>query len=91
MKYSSWSFQSRALGLPKWQLVLLVIVAAALGVAIAIVATGIFLIALPVAALAILAYRLLGHGHRRPPPPQVIEGEYEVVESARAKRGPDRR
>src|SRR5687767_5535400 len=67
MKYSTWNRREtpRVFRLPSWQIALLLLVALALGIAIAIVATGIFLIALPVAAVAVVAYRLFG-GRRRP-------------------------
>ena len=85
MKYSGWSPQGRMLSLPKWQLALLLVVVVSLGIAIAVVATGVFLISLPIAAIAVLAYRLLGKGRRRRMPPQVIEGEYEVVVPAQPR------
>jgi hypothetical protein len=83
MKYTAWNRQGRALGLPKWQLWLLLVLAISLGIAVAVVATGIFLIALPVVALVVLGYRLFGGARRRRAGSRVIEGEYEVVESAR--------
>lgn len=90
MKYS---MSRSGLGLPKWQLVALLVVAISLGLAVAIVATGVFLIALPIAALAVLGYRLFGGTRRRVHrTPGVIEGEYEVVENARRepRSGPRR-
>jgi hypothetical protein len=91
MKYSGWSPQGRVLSLPKWQIAVLFAVAISLGIAIAVVATGVFLISLPIAAIAVLAYRLFGKGRRRRVPPHVIEGDYEVVEPARPRHGPGRR
>ena len=91
MKYSAWNRQARVLRMPKWQLAALLVLATALGIAIAIVATGVFLIALPVVAVVVLGYRLFGRARRRErPSPGVIEGEYEVVETARPapRRGP---
>jgi hypothetical protein len=92
MRYSRWNRQGRAFRLPKWQLAVLLVAAIAIGIAVAIVATGVFLIALPVAALVALGYRLFGGARRRRAGPDVIEGEYEVVEAARRRpgRGADR-
>lgn len=73
--------------MPKWQLAVLLIVAGSLGLAIAIVATGVFLIALPIVALVVLGYRLFGGTTRRQAGQHVIEGEYEIVESARRRPG----
>ena len=83
----------RVLRLPSWQIALLLVLAVAIGIAFAIVATGVFLIALPIAAVVVLAYRLFG-GRRRPPSDdhRVIEGEYEVLDQrASPGRGPGRR
>jgi hypothetical protein len=85
MKYSAWNRHGRALGLPKWQLWLLLVLAISLGIAVAVVATGVFLIALPITALVVLGYRLFGGARRRRSAPHVIEGEYEVVEGARPR------
>jgi len=80
------------LRLPPWRIALLLVLAASLGIAIAVVATGVFLIALPVVAIAVLAYRLFGGAKRRPgASPHVIEGEYEIIEGARRPRGPGQR
>ena len=86
MRYAGSHRHLRVLRLPTWQIALLLVAAVSLGIALAIVATGVFLIALPVAAVVVLAYRLFGH-RRRPPADgaRVIEGEYEVIE-ARAAR-----
>ena len=94
MKYAGWNRQARLLRLPTWQIALLLVVGLALGIAIAIVATGVFLIALPIVAVVVLGYRLFGAKRRpRRDAPHVIEGEYEVVENARSQpwRGPNRR
>ncbi len=82
MRYSVYR-NGRGFGLPKWQLVALLVLGLSLGLAIAIVATGVFLIALPVVALIVLGYRLFGGPKRRHAAPNVIEADYEVVESAR--------
>jgi hypothetical protein len=93
MKYSTWNRRptARVFRLPSWQIAVLLVIAAALGIAIAIVATGIFLIALPVAAVALLGYRLFGGHHRRPAGNRVIEGDYEVVEGAHSRPSRDGR
>ncbi len=92
MRYSGWNRQGRVLRMPKWQLALLLVVSVSIGLAVAIVATGVFLIALPVVALIVLGYRLFGGTKRRPASSHVIEGEYEIVEGARPnpRRGADR-
>lgn len=79
MIYSAWNRNGRPFGLPKWQIVALLVVAASVGIAVAVVATGVFLILLPIVALAAFGYRLFGGPKRRPAGPRVIEGEYEVV------------
>ncbi len=89
MRYSAWNRRRRAVHLPSWQVGLLLTAAAALGVAFAVVATGVFLIALPIAVLVVIGYRLFG-GRRRPrrQDARVVEGEYEIVD--RAPRAPHR-
>ncbi len=90
MHYTVWNRNGRMLGLPKWQFVALLVVAVSIGIAIAVVATGVFLIALPIMVLVALGYRLFGNMRPRRFAPDVIEGEYEVVE-APGSRGPGRR
>lgn len=87
MRYSGWNRQGRVLRMPKWQLAALLVVAVSIGIAVAIVAAGVFLIALPVAALVVLGYRLFGGAKRRQAGPNVIEGEYEIVEGVRRRPG----
>lgn len=93
MRYTVWNRSGRALSLPKWQLAVLLVVAIALGIAVAVVATGVFLIALPIVALVVLGHRLFGGARRPRAAAGAIEAEYEVVESARrdSPRGPARR
>jgi len=75
----------RMLRLPTWQIALIIVLALSIGVAIALVATGILLIALPVAFIAALAYRLFGK-RRTGRDGSVIEGEYEVIDAEPAKQ-----
>ena len=92
MRYSTWNRQARVLRLPPWRIALLLVLALSLGIAIAVVATGVFLIALPVVAIAVLAYRLFGGAKRQPQgSPHVIEGEYEIIEGAHRPRQPGSR
>ena len=74
----------RVMRLPKWQIVLLLVVFGSIAVAVALVAAGVFLLALPVVALAVLGYRLFGkRGRERQS--SVIDGEYEVIDAAPAR------
>lgn len=75
----------RMLRLPTWQIALIVVLALSIGVAVALVATGILLIALPIAFFAALAYRLFGK-RRAGRDGSVIEGEYEVIDAGPAKQ-----
>ena len=93
MIHRAWSSNGgpRMLRVPTWQLALILVLALAIGIAIAVVATGVLLVALPVAALAAVAYRIFGK--RRPQrggDASVIEGDYEVIDS-RAPAHPYRR
>ena len=80
--YRAWNSNGgpRLLRVPTWQLALLLVLALALGVAVAVIATGIVLVALPIALLAGLAYRIFGK-RRRGGGNSIIEGEYEVIDS----------
>jgi hypothetical protein len=83
MRYGAWNRgpRIRGLNLPQWQLALLLTAAVALGMAVAIVATGVFLIVLPIAALAVLVLRLFGAGGRQERASgRVIDAQYEVVD-----------
>lgn len=93
MRYSAWNRagNGRVFRLPTWQIALLLVVAGAIGIAVAIVATGLFLIALPVAAVVVVAYRLFGGRPRRPSRGSVIEGEFEVLHNGRPRSPHDRR
>lgn len=75
--------------IPAWQIVLIIAGVLALGLALAVVATGIFLIAFPVMLLAGVAYRFFGArvkpatataSHRRHAPGDVIETDYRVID-----------
>lgn len=85
MAYRAWSSSAgpRIFRVPTWQLVLILIAALAVGVAVAIVATGVFLVVFPIALIAGLAYRLFGK-RRRTQGNSIIEGEYEVIDAAPA-------
>lgn len=85
MAYRAWSTNGgpRILRVPKWQLALILVVALAVGIAIAVVATGIFIVLFPIALIAGFAYRLFGK-RRRARGNAIIEGEYEVVDAAPA-------
>ncbi|GGE30671.1 hypothetical protein GCM10007276_04870 [Agaricicola taiwanensis] len=81
------AFGLRFTKVPTWQIVLIVAAVLAIGIALAVVATGIFLIAFPIMLLAGAAYRLFGT--RTNPPAasrgparrdDVIETEYRVIE-----------
>ncbi len=66
-----------------WRGVVLLAVALAVFVALAIVATGLFLVLFPIFVIAGLVARFLaGRGQRRPlrRAPDVLEGRYEVLD-----------
>lgn len=80
-------FTVRIKRIPAWQIVLITAGVLALGVALAVVATGIFLIAFPVMLVAGAAYRFFGTRQksaaaapRRSAPGDVIETDYRVIE-----------
>lgn len=69
-----------------WQVVLAAIVILSLGLALAVVATGVFLIAFPLVLIAGAAYRIFGSrlgsqpSRSKPGPTHIIDGEYVVIE-----------
>ena len=86
--YGAW--RQITIRLPWWRIALIVALAAAIGIAIAIVATGVFLIALPVVVVTAVAYRLFGGKWRRraadrTAPGQAIDAEYEVIDDGRRR------
>ncbi|MGH7004425.1 MAG: hypothetical protein ACREIP_10805 [Alphaproteobacteria bacterium] len=70
--------------MPTWQIALVLVIALSLAIAVAIVAAGVFLVALPIIAIAVLAFRLFGRRRARRGD-SIIEGEYEVIDAARAR------
>jgi hypothetical protein len=74
------------LGIAPWKLALAAVATVALGLAVLVIATGVFLVVVPVIAVAALATRLFA---ARPPQPRehpagqgpLIEGEYRVLSS----------
>jgi hypothetical protein len=78
-------------GIPPWKLLLAATVIAALVITALLIATGIFLVIIPIVAVAGLASRLFaGRGRRRPDGPApggpVIVGEFRVLSSGPAPR-----
>ena len=74
----------RVMRIKPWQIWLGGGLALALGIGLALLATGLLLIALPVALIAGLVWRLTGRGPAvRPPPPGVIDADYRVIEPPR--------
>ncbi len=76
--------------LPMWQVVLAGAVIIAIGIALAVVAAGLFLIVFPALLVAVGAWRLFGGRRRqaassRPGDPTVIETEYEVIDPERRR------
>lgn len=78
----------RAVRIPVWQIILISAAALALLAALAVVATGVFLVVFPIAVVGGWIYRLTAKKRVRPDAPQaagrrpqvtVIDGEYEVV------------
>jgi membrane protein implicated in regulation of membrane protease activity len=85
-------FRSRP-GLAGWATILIVVaLIIALILVIALVAVGVFLFLLPVLALSALVYYLLPRARIRPGQPhpgrgpQIIDGEFRVVDSAESDR-----
>lgn len=89
------SYQMRFLQIPRWLAVLVGIAAIAFAVALVLLSLTVFLVLLPVIAIASGLYYLFGR--RRVAQPrhsgsvEIIEGEYRVVEPERIDRPRDPR
>jgi hypothetical protein len=87
-------YQLRFLQIPRWAAILAAIVAIAFAIALLLLSLTVFLVLLPVIAVASGLYYLFG-GKRKQPGPrnadgvEIIEGEYRVIEPERVER--DRR
>jgi hypothetical protein len=72
-------------GVAPWKLVLVAAVVAALAITALLIATGVFLVIVPIAAVAALASRLFARREprrgSRPDRGPVIEGDYRVLSS----------
>lgn len=80
----------RVMAIKPWQLWFGGGVALALGLGLALLATSILLIVLPIALLSGLAWRLFARppaSPTRPLPKGVIDAEYRVIEPARERSG----
>lgn len=87
----------RVVRVPAWQIILFSALALAILVALAVVATGVFLIVFPIAVVAGWIYRLTSKSRRgtmsRPAPQKpsastVIDGEYRVVTAEETRPNP---
>jgi hypothetical protein len=79
-RWKGFFFQARPL--PLWRVALILAGALAAAAAAMVLIGGVLLVALPVALIAVLAYRLLGRPSapdRTRGGPRVIEGEYIVM------------
>jgi amino acid transporter len=90
----------RAVRIPVWQIILISAAALALLAALAVVATGVFLVVFPIAVVGGWIYRLTAKKRVRPAGPAgptsrprvtVIDGEYEVVPADGRRPETDRR
>ena len=87
--------QIRFVRIPRWAIVLTGIAAAAFAIALFLVSITVFLVLLPIIAIASGLYYLFGrrpvsrrHGTRGV---EIIDGEYRIVETERVERDRDRR
>jgi uncharacterized protein (DUF58 family) len=83
-------YQMRVIRIPRWALVLAGLAAAAFAIALFLLSVTVFLVLLPVIAIASGLYYLFG-GKRvtrrhAPEDVEIIEGEYRVVEPKRVER-----
>lgn len=87
---------ARVVRLQPWKVWLLVAVGAGLAVTLTVIVAGMFLILVPLFVLGgLLAKLLLGGGRPSAPSrahgrPEVIEGQYEVLEASRRQASPER-
>jgi hypothetical protein len=83
-------YQVRFVRIPRWALVLAGLAAAAFAIALFLLSITVFLVMLPVIAIASGLYYLFGGKRmatrRGPDNPEIIEGEYRVVEPERIDR-----
>jgi hypothetical protein len=83
-------YQMRVLRIPRWALVLAGLAAAAFAIALFLLSVTVFLVLLPVIAIASGLYYLFGGkrvaNRRDPGNVEIIEGEYRVVEPERIDR-----
>ncbi len=79
--YTSNIYTLRIRRMPTWQVAILLAGASAVAVALAVLASGLFLILLPVFLVGAVAYRFLGLRRARLQrrDPGIIDGEYMVV------------
>ncbi|HEX5778426.1 MAG TPA: hypothetical protein VFY21_06255 [Xanthobacteraceae bacterium] len=88
-------YQMRIVQIPRWALVLAGLAAAAFAIALFLLSVTVFLVLLPVIAIASGLYYLFGGKrvakHRKPNGVEIIEGEYRVVEPERIERERDPR
>jgi hypothetical protein len=79
----------RFVKIPLWQFVLVAAFVLAVATALAIVAFGVFLIAVPLLLIAAVAYQLFGRGRSRPAGSHrasqstVIDVDYRVIDNER--------
>ena len=83
-------YQMRIVQIPRWALVLEGLAAAAFAIALFLLSVTVFLVLLPVIAIASGLYYLFGGKRvakrRDPNGVEIIEGEYRVVEPERIER-----
>ncbi|MDX6806788.1 hypothetical protein [Terrihabitans rhizophilus] len=86
------AFRVRTRKLPAWQIALIGAVAAALVITLAVVATGVFLVAFPAILILDQVYRWRARKAKasavqpRPGQPVVIDAEYEVLPPERPRQ-----
>jgi hypothetical protein len=88
-------YQLRFVQIPRWLAIGAGVLAVAFAVALFLLSLTVFLVLLPVIAIAGGLYYLFGGrrkpaGVRNPNSVEIIEGEYRVIEPERAERDPRR-